>query len=327
MEKCSAYWVRYSVLGDCGLPGGRRELFMSSLLSVLPGAAAQGIIYGIMAIGAYLTYRVLDVADLTVDGTLSTGGAVLVMCKIGGMNIWLSMLMAVLAGCLAGLATGVLHTVFGIPAILSGILTQLALYSVNLRILGGKPNQTLSVLKHNPIVSLRYIPRSILVAGAFALVLIAVLYWFFGTELGHAIRATGCNRSMSRANGININHMTIIGLVVSNGIVALSGALLAQYQGFADVNSGRGAIVIALAAVIIGEVIFSRISRNFAFRLFYCVLGGIVYYLVITLVLRMGLNANDMKLFSALIVAVFLGIPYWKGKLSGSSRAGKAGGR
>lgn len=288
---------------------------MLGFLTALPGAAAQGIIWGIMAIGVYITYRVLDFADLTVDGSLGTGGAVLVMCTIGGMDIRLAMVMAFLAGCLAGLATGIFHTAFGIPPILAGILTQLALYSVNLRILGDKANQTLSVMKYDLIVSLRYISRSIVIGLIFTAFVIAVLYWFFGTEMGHSIRATGCNAAMARANGINTNSRKIIGLVLSNGIVALSGALLSQYQGFADVNMGRGAIVIGLAAVIIGEVIFGKIFKNFAMRLLAVVFGGVIYYFVITLVLRMGLNANDLKLFSALVVALFLAIPYWKGKV------------
>lgn len=288
---------------------------MLGFFTALPGAVAQGIIWGIMAIGVYITYRVLDLADLTVDGSFGTGGAVLVMCTISGMDIRVAMLVAVLAGCLAGLATGIFHTVFGIPAILSGILTQLALYSVNLRILGNKANQTLSVMNYDLLVSLRYITRSIIVGLVFVVVLIAILYWFFGTEMGHSIRATGCNAAMARANGINTNSRKIIGFVISNGIVALSGALLAQYQGFADVNMGRGAIVIGLAAVIIGEVVFGKIFKNFALRMTAVVFGGIIYYIVITLVLRLGMNANDLKLFSALVVALFLGVPYWKAQM------------
>ena len=288
---------------------------MLGFFTALPGAVAQGIIWGIMAIGVYITYRVLDLADLTVDGSFGTGGAVLVMCTISGMDIKAAMLVAVLAGCLAGLATGIFHTVFGIPAILSGILTQLAFYSVNLRILGNKANQTLSVMNYDLLVSLRYITRSIIVGLVFVVVLIAILYWFFGTEMGHSIRATGCNPAMARANGINTNTRKIMGLVISNGIVALAGALLAQYQGFADVNMGRGAIVIGLAAVIIGEVVFGKIFKNFALRMTAVVIGGIIYYIVITLVLRLGLNANDLKLFSALVVALFLGIPYWKAQI------------
>lgn len=289
---------------------------MMSFISALPGAAAQGIIWGIMAIGVYITFRVLDIADLTVDGSFGTGGAVLVMCTISGMNIYLAMLLAFLAGCLAGLATGIFHTVFGIPAILAGILTQLALYSINLRILGGKANQTVSARNYKLIVSLGEINKSLIVGLVFSVVIIAILYWFFGTELGHSIRATGNNQAMARANGINTNINKIIGLVLSNGLVALAGALLSQYQGFADVNMGRGAIVIGLAAVIIGEVVLGKIFKNFALRLFACVVGGIIYYIVITIVLRLGLNANDLKLFSALVVAMFLGVPYWKNKVS-----------
>jgi len=292
----------------------------------LPGAVAQGIIWGIMAIGVYITYRILDLADLTVDGSLCTGGAVLVMCTVGGMNIYLAMVVAFLAGCLSGLLTGVFHTMFGIPAILAGILTQLGLYSINLRILGNKANQTISVNKYDLIVSLRDIPETILVVGIITIVLIAVLYWFFGTEYGNSLRATGCNRAMACANGINTDSRKIFGFILSNGIVAFAGALLAQYQGFADVNMGRGAIVIGLAAVIIGEVAFGKITRNnFALRLLAAVLGGIIYYIVITLVLTLGLNANDLKLFSALVVALFLGIPYWKSKVNFKKSAIKGG--
>lgn len=288
---------------------------MAAFFASMPGAIAQGIIWGIMAMGVYLTYRILDVADLTVDGSFGTGGAVLVICTVSGMNIYLSLLIAFLAGCIAGLVTGLFHTVFGIPAILSGILTQLALYSVNLRILGGKANQTLSVDKYDLMLSLRYIPKSIVVGLIITVIIIVLLYWFFGTEIGHSLRATGSNQNMARANGININVCKVLGLVLSNGIVALSGALLSQYQGFADINMGRGAIVIGLAAVIIGEVIFGKIFKNFALKLFAAVCGGVIYYIVITFVLRLGLNANDLKLFTALVVALFLGVPYWKSKV------------
>lgn len=296
---------------------------MSAFITSLPGAAAQGIIWGIMAIGVYITYKILDIADLTVDGSFGTGGAVMVVCMTSGMNIGFSMLIAFLAGCLAGLLTGIFHTKFGIPAILAGILTQLALYSVNLRIMSGSANMPLSVMKYNLLLSLRKIPKSILVAGIFALVLIALLYWFFGTELGHSLRATGCNQAMARTNGIHTERNKILGLMISNGIVALAGSLLVQYQGFADINMGRGAIVIGLAAVIIGEVLFGKLFKNFAFRLLGVVFGGIIYYAVITLVLSLGLNANDMKLFSALVVAVFLGVPYWKKQLQQRNRGRK----
>ena len=277
--------------------------------------------------GVYLTFKVLDLADLTVDGSFGTGGAVLVVCTIAGMNIWLAMLLAFLAGCIAGLVTGILHTKFGIPAILAGILTQLALYSVNLRIMSGRANVALNIDEYGILVSLRYIPKSILVGGAFALVIIGLLYWFFGTELGAGVRATGCNEAMARANGINTGFNKVLGLVLSNGIVALSGGLLAQYQGFADINMGRGAIVIGLAAVIIGDVIFGKLFKNFALRLLAAVLGGVIYYIVIQLVLQMGLNANDLKLFSALVVALFLGVPYWKGQLSAKHVKTNKGGK
>ena len=300
---------------------------MSGFLASLPGACAQGIIWGIMAVGVYLTFKVLDLADLTVDGSFGTGGAVLVVCTIAGMNIWLAMLLAFLAGCIAGLVTGILHTKFGIPAILAGILTQLALYSVNLRIMSGRANVALNIDEYGILVSLRYIPKSILVGGAFALVIIGLLYWFFGTELGAGVRATGCNEAMARANGINTGFNKVLGLVLSNGIVALSGGLLAQYQGFADINMGRGAIVIGLAAVIIGDVIFGKLFKNFALRLLAAVLGGVIYYIVIQLVLQMGLNAYDLKLFSALVVALFLGVPYWKGQLSAKHVKTNKGGK
>lgn len=288
---------------------------MLSFVNSMPGAVAQGIIWGIMAIGVYLTFKILDVADLTVDGSFGTGGAVLVICVTGGMPVGLAVLCAFAAGCLAGLITGILHTQFGIPAILAGILTQLSLYSINLRIMGGSANSPLNVSKYTVLMSSRNILNALVVGLIFAIVLIVILYWFFGTELGHSLRATGCNESMSRANGINTNMNKIIGIVLSNGIVAMSGALLAQYQGFADVNMGRGAIVIGLAAVIIGEVIFGKIFKNFALRLFAAVCGGVIYYIVITLVLQMGLNANDLKMFSAIVVAVFLAIPFWKRRL------------
>ena len=300
---------------------------MSGFLASLPGACAQGIIWGIMAVGVYLTFKVLDLADLTVDGSFGTGGAVLVVCTIAGMNIWLAMLLAFLAGCIAGLVTGILHTKFGIPAILAGILTQLALYSVSLRIMSGRANVALNIDEYGILVSLRYIPKSILVGGAFALVIIGLLYWFFGTELGAGVRATGCNEAMARANGINTGFNKVLGLVLSNGIVAMSGGLLAQYQGFADINMGRGAIVIGLAAVIIGDVIFGKLFKNFALRLLAAVLGGVIYYIVIQLVLQMGLNANDLKLFSALVVALFLGVPYWKGQLSAKHVKTNKGGK
>lgn len=289
---------------------------MSGFLTALPGAAAQGLIWGVMAIGVFITFRILDIADLTVDGTMSTGGAVMVLCMTHGQNVWISMICAILAGCVAGCVTGVFHTKFGIPAILAGILTQLSLYSVNLRILGGKANQPLSYRNYNLLFSLGEITKSLIIGVAFVALLVALLYWFFGTEIGHGLRATGCNEAMSRSNGINTDTNKVIGLIISNGIVALSGAMLTQYQGFADVNGGRGAIVIGLAAVIIGEVIFGKIFKNFALKLVAVAFGGVIYYVVITLVLRLGFNANDLKLFTAIVVALFLGVPYWRAKIA-----------
>lgn len=290
------------------------------LLNALPGACAQGLIWGIMAIGVYITYKVLDLADLTVDGTMATGGAVCVMLMLSGHSAGFSLLAAVGAGMLAGLVTGILHTAMGIPAILAGILTQLGLYSVNLRIMGGRANQSIGVDQYELWVSLRWVKgvpfyqNPIFVVGIFVLLLIAVLYWFFGTELGCSIRATGCNANMSRAQGINTDISKILGLVISNGIVAFSSGLFAQYQGFADINAGRGAIVIGLAAVIIGQVVFGKIRGNFAFKLLSVVFGSIIYYLVLQVVLKMGLDSNDLKLLAAVVVAVFLAIPYLKGK-------------
>ncbi len=291
---------------------------MLEFLQSLPSPIAQGIIWGIMAIGVYITYKILDLADLTVDGTLGTGGAVLVVLTTNGTNIYLALLIAFIAGCLAGLATGILHTKFGIPAILAGILTQLALYSINLRIMSGRANVTISWRNFDLIVSsnMLQIWHTILVAAIFVAVIIAILYWFFGTEMGHSIRATGSNQNMARANGINTDTRKIIGLVISNGLVAISGALLAQFSGSADINMGRGAIVIGLAAVIIGEVIFGKIFKNFALKLLSAVIGSVIYYIVIALVLKMGLDANDLKLFSAIVVALFLGAPYWKSKIA-----------
>ena len=298
--------------------------FLTSLVNSMPGAVAQGLIWGIMAIGVYITYRILDVADLTVDGSLGTGGAVCVVLVLNGVPVGVALVAATLVGMLAGLVTGLFHTACGIPAILAGILTQLALYSVNLRIMGtgtggGKATLPISVDKYSLLVSARYVRalalnNPIFVLLIFCAVLIGVLYWFFGTELGCSLRATGANQHMARAQGINTNVTIVLGLMVSNGLVALAGGLLSQYQGFSDINMGRGAIVIGLAAVIIGEVIFGKIFRNFALKLTAAVIGAIIYYIVMNFVLRMGLSTDDLKLLTALVVAVFLTIPYWKGK-------------
>lgn len=291
------------------------QSFFQSFIISLPGAVSTGIIWGIMAIGVYITYKVLDLADLTVDGSFATGGAVLAVMLNFNINIYICLVCAFLAGCLAGFVTGILHTKFGIPAILAGILSQLALYSINLRILDGS-NLTVGLDKVNMLLSSRNDMRSMLVGGAFAVVIIAALYWFFGTERGHSVRATGANAAMSRANGINTETNKVLGLVLSNGIVAIAGALLTKYSGSADINKGRGAIVIGLAAVIIGEVLFGKIFKNFALRLLSAVLGGVIYYIAMTFIVQLGLNTNDLNLFTAMLVALFLGVPYWKSKIA-----------
>ena len=301
--------------------------FFTGLLNSMPGAISQGLIWGIMAIGVYITYKILDFPDLTVDGSLCTGAAVCVLLTLNGTPMWLAMLCAVIAGLLAGLITGLFHTVCGIPDILAGILTQLALYSINLRIMGwgtdngSKANLPISVDKYDLLVSARHVQAAALhnpmfVLTVFVVLLIALLYWFFGRELGSALRATGANGNMARAQGINTNFTKVLGLMISNGLVALAGALLAQYQGFSDINMGRGAIVVGLAAVIIGEVIFSKIFRNFALKLLSAVIGAIIYYVVIQIVLRLGMSTDDLKLLTALVVALFLAIPFWKSKLA-----------
>ena len=294
--------------------------FISALLNSMPGAIAQGMIWGVMAIGVYITFRILDVADLTVDGSIATGGAVAVMLIRAGLNPWVALLCAFLSGMLAGFVTGMFHTKCGIPAILSGILTQLALYSINLRIMDSKANQAVGVDKYPLLVSQRFVrelslknPLPLLVLLTAAIIML--LYWFFGTEKGCAIRATGANQNMARAQGINTNANVVFGLMLSNGLVALSGALLSQFQGASDVNMGRGAIVIGLAAVIIGEVIFGKIFTNFGLKLLAVSIGAVIYYIVLQIVLQLGLNTNDLKLITALIVAIFLAIPYWKGKM------------
>ena len=283
-----------------------------TLLYSLPGALAQGLIWGIMAIGVAITYKILDYADLTVDNSLCTGGAVAAICIIGGMDPLLSLVFAMLTGALAGLCTGLLHTILGIPAILSGILTQLALYSINMHIMG-KSNLTISRTQYDLLLTSAQIPRAILVSGLFVLVLVIVLYWFFGTQLGCAIRATGNNEHMARAQGISTNRMKVLGLMLSNALVGLSGALLAQYQGNADINMGRGAIVIGLAAVVIGGALLGR-RENFALRLATTALGGVVYYAILAVVIWAGLSTSDLKLFSAVVVTVFLSAPHLKKK-------------
>ena len=296
-----------------------------ALLNSLPGAAAQGLIWGVMAIGVYISYKILDFADLTVDGSFCTGGAVAAVLIASGMNPLLALVFALIAGMAAGLITGLLHTVFGIPGILSGILTQLALYSINMHIMHGKSNVTISRTQFDLLLTSASIGRALIVAGIAVLATVGILYWFFGTSLGATIRATGSNERMSRAQGINTNYTKVLGLVISNGFVGLAGGILAQYQGNSDINMGRGAIVIGLAAVIIGEVLLGKVFSNFAMKLLSVVVGAAVYYLVIQVVLQLGLNTNDLKLLTALVVAVFLALPYWQSLKH--HKAKKAGGQ
>lgn len=296
-----------------------------SLLRAWPGSIAQGMIWGIMALGVYITFRLLDFADLTVDGSIATGAAVSVMLIRGGVSPLLSLPIAFLAGMLAGLVTGLLNTVLGIPGILASILTQLSLYSINLVILG-KANQPVSVDNYPLVASLRYVTSGSTASkllffaelALFLLVLVAILYWFFGTEIGHAIRATGCNPNMARAQGINTDFIKVLALMISNGMVGLCGAFYAQFSGAADVNMGRGAIVIGLAAVIIGEVLLGKFASKrkyaFAFTLLSVVLGAVLYYMVYTFVLWLKMPSDYMKLFSACVVAIFLAVPYLKEK-------------
>ena len=310
-------------------------LSITNLFSRLPAGAAQGIIWGMMALGVYITFRLLDVADLSVDGTFATGGAVTVMLMLSGMSGAAALLCAVLVGVLCGLCTGILHTKLGIPAILAGILTQFALYSINLRIMG-KANQSASVKKFGLfwetkgkgfLLSSLYIPQALLVGAILAALLIGVLYWYFGTEQGSALRATGSNPNMSRAQGISVNSMKLIGLALSNGLVALSGGLMTQFQGTADVNMGRGSIVIGLAAIIIGEVLCDALFHkgvNFAVKLTFVVVGGVVYYLVMVVILWLRLDPNDLKLFTALIVAVFLAVPHLRAQRAEASARKRA---
>ena len=299
------------------------SLSLLKLLKNMPGGVAQGLIWGLMALGVYITFRLLDVADLTVDGSFTTGGAVAAMLILSGCPAWVAILVALLIGCLAGLVTGLLHTKLGIPAILSGILTQYALYSVNLHIMGMSANKAISVDKYNLVLSLRHIPHAILVGFIIVMVVISLMYWYFGTEQGSALRATGSNPALARALGISIDNMKLLGLSLSNGIVALAGALMAQYQGFADINMGRGAIVIGLAAVIIGEVIGRALlgkHLNFFWSLTFVAIGGVLYNLVMVIVLWLKLDSNDLKLFTAVIVAIFLAVPYFRDKSKSSFR-------
>ena len=287
----------------------------------MPGNVAQGLIWGLMALGVYITFRLLDFADLTVDGSFATGGAVTVVLILHGWSVPAALLIAILAGLAAGLITGLLHTLLGIPPILAGILTQIALYSINLNIMG-MANLAVSVDQYPLLLSSRKITASILIALVLIAIVIMALYWYFGTEQGSAIRATGCNPAMSKAQGINISGTKVIAL-------SLSGGFMAQYQGFADINMGRGAIVIGLAAVIIGEVIGEALlgkHLNFFGKLTFVVIGGIIYYIVVGIVLWLKLPSNDLKLFTAVIVAIFLAVPYLKGQSKSSfKKAAKKG--
>ena len=280
-------------------------------LAAMPGAVAQGLIWGIMAIGVYITFKILDLADLTVDGSMVTGMATCAMLMVNGWNVWAAMGVAFLVGMVTGVVTGVFHTVMGIPAILAGILTQLILWSVNLKIMG-KANQALPARNFDVLVTQLRKYESLVYLALACVIIVAALYWFFGTRYGMSIRATGCNEKMSRAQGINTSFNKVVGLALSNGIVAFSGALLAQYSGKADISDGRGAIVIGLAAVIIGEVIVSRMGHNFVIRLSGVLLGGIAYYIVYQTVIFLGLDTDLLKMLSALVVAIFLAIPYLK---------------
>lgn len=303
-------------------------LSVTNLISRMPAAVAQGIIWGLMALGVFITFRLLDIPDMTVDGSFATGGAVTVMLLLAGMPAWAALLIAIVVGVLTGLCTGLLHTKLGIPAILAGILTQFALYSINLRIMT-KANQTASVQKFGMfwengngfLVSSLHIPQAILVGLVLAAIIVALSYWYFGTEQGSALRATGNNPAMSRAQGIHIGTMKVIGLGISNGIVALAGGLMTQFQGTADVSMGRGAIVIGLAAIVIGEIlcdaIFSK-GCNFAVKFCFIIFGGIVYYAVMVVILWLKLDPNDLKLFTAIIVAAFLAIPQLKAQSKSS---------
>ena len=295
-----------------------------SLFRAMPGSIAQGMIWGVMALGVYITFRLLDFADLTVDGSIATGAAVSVMLIRAGVSPIATLPIAFLAGALAGMVTGLLNTALGFPGILASILTQISLYSINLNIMG-KANQPVSVDNYPLVVSLRYVTdgsvsRLLFFLGmiVFLLALIAVMYWYFGTEQGHAIRATGCNSNMARAQGINTNFIKVLALMISNGLVGLCGALYGQFQGASDVNMGRGAIVIGLAAVIIGEVLFGKFASKrklaFAFTLASVILGAVIYYMVYQFVLWLKMPSEDMKLFSAIVVAIFLAIPYLKEK-------------
>ena len=299
---------------------------MTQLLNAIPGALAQGLIWGVMAIGVYITYKVLDIADLTVDGSLCTGAAVCTMLLLAGHSPWIAMLCAVLAGLLAGTVTGLLHVLLGIPPILAGILTQMVLWSVNLKILG-KANQALPARSIDVLLTQMNIPAALPVLLGWAAVLVTLLVLFFSTELGCALRATGCNPVMSRAQGVNTGLMKVIGLALSNAVVAMSGGLLCQYQGYTDVNMGRGAVVIGLAAVVIGQAVLGRHGGHMAAQLGGVVLGAVIYYIVYQVIIFAGFDTDLLKMFSAVVVAVFLGVPHVRDQIRTNSRIKKGGAR
>ena len=286
---------------------------LEGIYLAIQGAASQGIIWGIMTLGVYITFKVLDFPDLTVDGGFALGGAVSAILISNGMNPFITLFFSFLAGSLAGLATGILNTKLQIPGILAGILTMIALYSINIRVMGGRPNipllgmaTSLTIIQN--ILSLSKVVSDLLVGFVFSVFIVLIMYWFFGTEMGCAIRATGNNEKMIRALGVDTNVMKTIGLMISNALVSLSGALVTQSQGYADVGMGTGTIVIGLASVIIGEVIFGN-RFNFLYKLSSIVMGSIIYRIIIAIVLQLGLKATDLKLLTAIIVAIALSVP------------------
>ena len=286
---------------------------IAGILLAMQGAVSQGVLWGIMVLGVYITYKILDIADLTVDGSFALGGCVCALLVVDkGLDPLLALGLATLAGMIAGAVTGVLHTIFDIPAILAGILTQIGLWSVNLRVMG-KSNTPL--LKVDTIFSrivdmsgMKQSAVSLVIGVLIAILIIAFLYWFFGTELGSTLRATGNNENMIRALGVNTKYTKLLALTLSNGLVGLSGALVCQSQKYADIGIGTGAIVIGLAAIVIGEVLMGRL-KSFGSKLSSAVIGCVVYFLIRAIVLQLGMDANDMKLLSAVIVALALCIP------------------
>jgi len=283
-------------------------------LNALPGAIAEGLIWGLVGIGVYISYKILDIADLTVDGSICTGGCVCAILIGCGVPVWASVLLAFLAGAIAGTVTGLFHTALGIPAILAGILTQLILYTVNLCILGGKSLVAIDHRANTLLLHMSNNPQAILSAVLIAAATIVCLWLFFYTEIGLTIKSTGDNPDMSRAQGVNVNFNKVLGLAIANGIVALAGALYAQYKGSVSLQDGRGAIVIALAAIFIGLSVSMRIKPNFVVSLIGVIGGGIVYYIIYNFVILLGLKTDYLKMLSAIIVALFLAVPYLKQK-------------